>query len=548
MMLVDTFYTLCLNKGMKLALTHGKIYQEAHQFVEALLIEDGWITVCGRNDHILSLIDSNTEHIHLGGRTVLPGFNDSHLHFYNTARVLEWANLRDLPSIETMLSTLNNYLKAHQGTVVYGMGWNQELFIEDAKRYPTRYDLDQLDTHKPIVLYRMDAHVVVCNTKALELMFDVLNPPLIEGGVIELDEHRQVTGLLRENALTLLERLPEDQDASLIDKRLDTMIQLAHQQGITSVQINDLHLSRDINPLETAYLKYAQNKPTIRITHQICFKSLDDFKARIAEGYFVSNDAYLRYGPLKLFADGTLGARTAALHEPYHDDLNERGLLTLTFEELKAWIQTAHDNNIQVVVHTIGDRAMDTVMDVYESLHDPDNTNRHGMIHLQISNDALLARVAKLNLLALVQPIFLHQDMHVLIQRVGQERASRSYAFKTLKDLGCVVAYSSDAPIESFNVFENLHCAVLRQDLNDEPKDGFFHEERVSLSDAIDAMSILGAYVSFEESYKGRLKEGYVADLIVLDRDIFERPLSQLKQTQVDMTFVSGEMVYKKGS
>jgi predicted amidohydrolase YtcJ len=533
---------------MKLALTHGKIYQEADCFVQACLIADGWIKTCGSNELILSLMDEDTQHIDLQGKLVLPGFNDAHLHFYNTARFLEWANLHQLSSIQELIDTMQHYVSTHQGELIYGMGWNQERFEMDQKRYPNRYDLDLITTDKPMVLYRMDAHVVVCNSLALSLMMDVFNPPKIEGGLVECDENGIATGILRENALRLLDCLPVEENPQLIKTRIQRMVNLAHAQGITSVQINDLHIDEQSNPIEEAYLHYAQHQPKLRIYHQICFKSLDAFKARIQSNYFLQQDAFLRYGPLKLFADGTLGARTAALHDAYADAPTEKGILTLSPDELKAWIHTAHKHQISVVVHTIGDRAMDAVMDVYESLNDPNNSLRHGLIHLQISTPPLLKRVAKLRIVAYVQPIFLNQDMHVLVQRVGEARAQTSYAFKTLSALGCVVAYSSDAPIESFNVFENLHCAVLRQDLNDFPEGGFYPHESVSLSEAIDAMTLNGAYASFEENVKGRLKEGYLADMVVLDQDIFVEPLEKLRHTQVEMTFVGGELVYKKGS
>lgn len=531
---------------MRLALTHGKIYVEKEHFEEALFVEDGFIKYVGKNNEVLSMIDENTNHINLEGKTLVAGFNDSHLHFYNTANVFNWIYLKGLDSIDAMISHIKSEYTKQLGPVVYGMGWNQENFVKDEKRFPNRHDLDAINCNRPIVLYRMDGHMIVCNTLALNLMMNIEQPQQINGGEIILDEKGHALGILSEKALDLLTLLPQPQDPVLIMNHIESLIKLAHKQGISSVQVNDLMINDEPNLIEEAYLDYSKNNPKIRITHQICFKDFESFKKRIESGYVVQNDTFLRYGPLKLFMDGTLGARTAAVLLPYEDDLNNRGILTLSEEELSQWIHTAHQNKIPVVLHVIGDRALDQVLRVFASLNDPLNTLRHGLIHLQITNDELLQRVKDLNLIAYIQPIFLHQDLHILEKRIGKTRASRSYAFKTLIDSGCISPFSSDSPIESFNVFENIHCAVLRQDLKGFPEAGFYPEECVSITEAIDAYTIAGAYASHEEHYKGRIKPLYLADFVVLSQDIFTIDAHRIKDTEVEMTFVQGELVYQR--
>lgn len=531
---------------MRIALTHGKIYVESNRFEEALLIEEGKIKVVGKNEDVLAMIDGATQHIDLKGKTLVPGFNDAHLHFYNTANVMDWIQLKGLDSIDALINHINSEHSKQTGPVVYGMGWNQEHFINDQKRFPNRYDLDAVNCDRPMVMYRMDGHVVVCNTRALQIMMDIHQPPKVKGGEIVLDEWGHALGILSEKALDLLLRLPQSDDLQRIENKIETFIKHAHRQGITSIQVNDLMIGNDANRIEEAYLSYAGHHPKIRIVHQICFKNMASFKQRIDSGYMVRNDNFLKYGPLKLFVDGTLGARTAALLDPYEDDANNRGILVLSDEELSQWIHTAHQNGIGVVVHVIGDRALDQVLRVFASLNDPDNKLRHGLIHLQITSHELLQRVRDLNLIAYVQPIFLHQDLHILEQRVGKIRASSSYAFRTMIDSGCVTAFSSDSPIESLNVFENIHCAVLRKDLNGFPEAGFYPEESIGVVDAVDAYTIAGAYASHEEQIKGRIKPNYVADLVVLSQDIFTIDPHAIQYTEVEMTFVQGELVYKK--
>lgn len=534
------------NGVMKQAFIDGRIYQGSGRFTEAMWVVDGRIRATGSTRDILALIDTKTSVHSLQQRTVIPGFNDAHLHFYNSARVQDWVQLWDCTSVDDLLDRVSIALENHSDEVLYGMGWNQENFIADTKRFPTRNDLDRLNHSKPMVLYRVDGHVVVLNSLALKRLFDPHHPPTIEGGVIDCDAQGVATGVLREKALDLLVHLPESTNPKRILERIDRMVQRALSFGITSVQVNDLMLDTTPDALEAAYLAYFETHQSIRLNHQICFTSLEAFKKRLASGYSAHRSAFLRYGPLKLFADGTLGAKTAALRQAYRNEPDNFGVLTMIDATLQDWVQTAHAHQVGVVVHAIGDRALHQVLDAYARLNDPQNALRNAIIHVQVSDHTSLKRMETLNVGALVQPIFLNQDWRILHDRIEPDLAASSYAFKTLNRLNLVCAYSSDAPIESLNPFEALHCAVLRQDLSDQPKGGFYPKERVSLMDAVDAYTSAGAYFSFEEHEKGRLEPGYFADFTVLDRAIFELPVDQIKSTQVLKTYVDGNCVYEK--
>lgn len=531
---------------MKQAFVNGRIYQGSGRFTEAMWVVDGRIQATGSSAEILAIIDTDTKVHPLQNKTVIPGFNDAHLHFYNSARTQDWVQLWDCEGVDELLNRVAQALTHHTDEVLYGMGWNQENFAGDAKRFPSRYDLDRLNSDKAMVLYRVDGHVVVLNSLAIHRLFDPHHPPSIEGGIIDCDANGVATGVLREKALDLLVHLPESTDPKRLTQRIERMVQRALSYGITSVQVNDLMLGTQADALEAAYLAYFETHQTLRLNHQICFTSLDAFKQRLAAGYSAQNSPFLRYGPLKLFADGTLGAKTAALRQAYRNEPDNFGVLTMQDAALQEWIQTAHAHQVGVVVHAIGDRALHQVLDAYARLGDPQNQLRNAIIHVQISDYESLKRMESLNIGALVQPIFLHQDWRILHDRIEPDLAASSYAFNTLNTLKLVCAYSSDAPIESLNPFENLHCAVLRQDLNGQPDGGFYPHERVSLMDALDAYTSAGAYFSFEENIKGRLETGYFADFVILDRDIFDHPLTQLKSTQVIQTFVNGICVYEK--
>jgi len=531
---------------MSTILYNGSIYQNRNKFSSALLIENGVIIACGNDSEILTLKTKVTELIDLKGKTVLPGFNDSHLHFYTSAIALSTVSLNDQTSIQAMIEKGKQFINqtTEPQQALFGRGWNQDYFID--KRLPSRFDLDQISSSIPIVFYRVCGHIAVCNTKALEYcqINESTNP--IDGGQIDKDEGGKPTGIIRENALFLLNQLKPIPSIKDMVKSLQYISQIANSYGITSVQTNDLTMgSTDSKQLEDAYHVYAQSNPSVRVHHQISFTNLKAFKDWIQSNDKHKDTTFNHYGPLKLFTDGSLGAHTALLRNPYHDDPSTNGIACLTPSELDDYVQCANQNNIQVIMHAIGDLAILQVLDSYAKVIQKGNPLRHGIVHCQITDIPLLERFKSMDILALVQPIFLHYDMHIVEKRVGSKLASTSYAFKTMEDLKLHVAYGTDSPVEELNVFENIHSAVNREDIHS-PGLVFQPEQRVNLYTAIDNYTIGSAYASFEEDHKGRLEPNYLADLIVLNKDIFSLDPKQLKEVLVDMTMVNGVIVFQR--
>ncbi len=528
---------------------NGHLYQNRGQFVSALLIQDGLIVACGTDQEILAHQTPDTVLIDLQGKTALPGFNDSHLHFYMSAVAFQTVDLYGLNSIQAILDRANAFLSDHPNPAhqaLFGRGWNQDYFINDS-RLLNRTDLDRISTDFPIAFSRACGHVISVNSKALEVLGITQNTPQVEGGQFDLDETGQPNGIFRENALSLLSPL----QASLsVDERVSLLKQvsaIANQYGITSVQTNDLTIGNaESQVLEAAYHRYASEDPTVRIVHQVSFSDLEAFKTRLQSGYHAQENDFNRYGPLKLFIDGSLGARTARLRQPYHDEPSTLGIQCMSPEVLDSYIATANQNNISVAVHAIGDGAMAQVLDSYQKVISAANPLRHGIVHCQITDLPLLERFKALDILAYVQPIFLHYDMHMVESRVGHQLASTSYAFNTMEKLGLHVAYGTDSPVEGLNVFHNIHCALNRQDLSLFPDEGFFPSEKVDLETAIDNYTVGSAFASFEEDHKGRLLPGYVADLVVVDQPLFSLEPSQIKSVKVDMTMVNGKVVYTR--
>ncbi len=532
---------------MKTILQHGKIYIEEGCFKQAMVIENGIITFVGDDEIALSYVDDQTTIIDLQQKTVVPGFNDSHLHFYSTALALSAVDCMGATSIMDVIERGKHFLKQHpdhQG-LLWGRGWNQDYF-QDEKRLMDRHDLDQISTAIPIVFARACGHVVAANTKALTLA-RITPSTKVEGGHVGVDESGELTGVLSENAIKLLEVLKGKLTVSYVIDQLKKVSKVANAYGITSVQTNDITVGNDDHAIiEEAYKTWAREDATVKVYHQICFKDLDALKERIQQGYDRDDHPYNRYGPLKLFTDGSLGARTAFLRQPYHDDPSTVGIPTMTQKEIKDFVKVAHDGDIQIAMHAIGDAAMDMVLRAYETHVDQENILRHGIIHCQITDMPILRRMKDHNIMAYLQPIFLHYDMHIVEDRVGSSLAATSYAFYTMDKLQIHVAYGTDAPVEPMDVIHCIHCAVNRQDLHGYPKEGFYPDEKVSVESAIDHYTIDGAYASFEETIKGRLLPGYVADLVVLDKDIFSIDPSDILSVNIDMTMVDGKIVYQR--
>jgi len=534
---------------MKQAFINGKFYLNEGRFAEAVISENGVLTHVGTDSEISSLT-AGCEVIDMGGRTVLPGFNDSHLHLYNVGVMRSLLNLMDVTSIEDCIAAGRSYIVNNNiapNRPVFARGWNQDYFT-DCPRPLTRYDLDKISAEHPIIATRACGHLATANSLALKLAGISRNTPDVPGGEIRKDEHGEPTGLLTENALALLDCLKPAPSIEDMAATIKAAMEYAASHGITSVQTNDLRNENWRTMLDAYNLVYSRNQGTLRTYHQCCFTDIGGLQGFIAAGQKMGqgNDMH-KIGPIKMFVDGSLGAHTAAMRNPYHDEPGTAGVYCMTIEQLDEMVKTANNADFGCVIHAIGDGAIDMVLTAYEDmLAGSPNKLRHGIIHCQITDLPLLERFKKTDVLALVQPIFLHYDMKVVESRVGKELADTSYAFNTMDKLGIHASYGTDAPIEDLNTMNNIHCAVNRQDLKGEPAHGYNPGECVSLSRAIDNYTIESAYASFEENKKGRIAPGFLADMCVLDRDIFTINPVEIMDVKVDMTILGGNIVYKR--
>ena len=324
--------------------------------------------------------------------------------------------------------------------------------------------------------------------------------------------------------------------------------------GITSVQSNDVGTTFMDGPAAFAMFRdvYDSGEALLRYRHQVCFNDLQQFEQYLTEGEFAKGeygaDSWLTLGPLKLFKDGSLGARTALMRQGYVNDPENHGLEWIKEADMEAYCQLAKKYGLQVVTHCIGDMAVEKTMDCYErAFVEGENKLRHGLIHCQITDEGLVRRIAEKDILVFAQPIFLDYDMQIVEGLCGKELASTSYAFGSLQRLGAHVSYGTDCPVEACNPFPNIYMAVTRKNREGKPEGGFYPSECVSVSDAIDAYTAGSAYAEFMEDRKGRIKAGYYADLVLLDRDIFTVDPMEIKDIQPEMTMVGGKVVYCRG-
>lgn len=540
---------------MKKVLHNAKVYVEKGVYAQAVLVEDGLIAKVGTDEEVLKAAGSDAEITDCGGKTLIPGLNDSHLHFMQTGEVMNQAQIDGVSSIDEMVRICKEFAEKHPEQVKTGLhaiGWNQDLFT-DSDRLPDRHDLDKISTEFPIVLERVCGHIVSTNTKLIEMLGIDGNSPQFPDGDFLIGEDGYPNGIFTANACNIAKAIVPDFTMEERRKILIDTMKDAVAHGLTSVQSNDVGTTFMDGPaaFKMFHDVYDSGEALLRYRHQVCFNDFEEFKAYLTEGEFAKGsygeDSWLTLGPLKLFKDGSLGARTALMKNGYEGDPDNHGLEWIKPEEMHKYCQLAKEYGMQVVTHCIGDAAVASTMDCYEAAFvDGENKLRHALVHCQITDEALLARIAEKDILVFAQPIFLDYDMNIVENLCGKELASTSYAFGTLMRKGAHVSYGTDCPVESYNPFENIYMAVTRKDRAGRPEGGFYPAECVDVESAVDAYTVESAYAEFMEDKKGRIKEGYYADMVLLDRDIFTVDPMEIREILPVMTMVGGKVVFER--
>lgn len=522
---------------------------------QAALIENGRFAFVGSLRAARAELTRRGEQareIDLEGRLTLPGFNDSHMHFIHFAKGLMSVDLAGSQSIAEIQARMKKGLEqglAPEGVWLEGEGWNQDYFTQGEKRFPNRAELDAVCPDKPMMIMRTCFHIGVLNSAALKALNITRETAPSYGGLAGIDPDGEPDGIIKESLL-------DDTKAQISSLNLETMKQIilaaqqkALAQGITSIQSDDVGYTpqADYNLLFEAFAQLeAEGKLHIRLAEQCLLQKPELIEEFLAAGYGQWSSRWFRPSCVKLLADGSLGARTAALRQPYQDDPSTKGLEMFTQERLNRLVLTCHKHNMPAAIHAIGDRAIEMALDAIENarLLCPDHQPRHGIVHCQITDQALLRRFRQLDVLAFVQPIFIDYDMRICRDRVG-DRTDTSYAWRDLYENGVHVSLGTDCPVEKFDTMPNLYCAVARKNITGSEKQTFLPQQALTMQQALECYTIEGAYASGEEREKGSISPGKLADFIVLDRDLFSIPEEEILQTKALQTWVEGELRYR---
>lgn len=525
-------------------LTNGHIITQDYYkpTVSALAICRGAIVAYGKDSEITALAGASTRRYNLNGATVIPGLTDAHIHWQQTAEALQQINLRDIPSKQSALAKVAERAAATPpGEWILGYGWAQDMW--DDRAFPTAADLDAVAPHHPVFLVARSVHAAWVNSLALARAGINASTQAPEGGDILHDAAGKPSGILLEPAAMNLIRahIPQPSPEQLADYMKAAQAH-AHAVGLTAIHDFD-----EPSCLRALQILREQGELGLRVVKQINRQWLPAaLDTGLRSGF---GDEWLRIGGLKIFADGALGPRTAAMLEPYHGEPHNFGMMIIGKEEMVELVGQASAAGLHSTIHAIGDRAVRDVLDVYDIVRqqeaargDTRQMRRHRIEHVQVIHPDDMGRLAKLDIIASIQPIHATADM-LTADRYWGERSRLAYNARIQLDRGVAVIFGSDSPVETFDPLKGFHAAVTRRRADGTPgSDGWYPEARVQPDEALRAYTITPAYAAGLEASLGKLAPGYLADLVILDRNPLATPPDELLDIQVMATMVGGRL------
>ncbi len=528
-----------------LVITNARIYtvDDARPVVQAMAIRDGRVLFTGSLREAMALRGATTRLVDLGGRTVIPGMVDAHAHLLGLGQSLSNVSLVGTRSYDEVIARVVERARGvPAGQWILGRGWDQNQWGDT--RFPTHEALSRALPDNPVYLTRVDGHAGLVNAAAMRAAGVTAATADPSGGRIERTASREPTGVFVDNAQGLVSRSIPAPSREQTRAAIRAAITESQRWGL--VGLHDAGESRATIDLMEEMAKAGEIPFRLYVMISDDSAALAHYMARGPQSALYDNHLWIR--AIKLYADGALGSRGAALLEPYNDDPNNRGLLLTAPAHIQEVAARALRAGFQVNTHAIGDRGNRVVLDAYDAALKarPTADHRFRVEHAQILNHDDIPRFAELGVIPSMQAVHQTSDMYWAGARLGPGRLLGAYAWRSLLSTGVVVPNGSDFPVEAVNPLLSFHSAVSRQDAENWPAAGWLPEQRMTRDEALRSMTIWPAYAAFQESIMGSLTPGKLADFVVLDRDIMTVPDRDILGTAVIATYVGGRAVYER--
>jgi len=508
-------------------------------WAEAVASDGEKIVAVGSNDDVAEWIGADTEVISVAGSMLVPGMIDTHVHFVTGGSGLASVQLRDAATPEEFVSRIGTFAETLEpGEWILNGNWDHENW---GGELPRRDWIDAVTPNNPVWINRLDGHMALANSLALENAGVDADSPDIEGGEIVRDESGSPTGVLKDNAMGLVDTAVPEPGEAQVDREVAAAMEYVASNGVTSV-----HDMAGWDSL--AAYRRAKEKGEL-ITRIYSVVPLNDWqRLRDEVAAHGRGDQWLQIGGLKGFMDGSLGSHTAAFFEPFTDAPDDRGLLVNDLDDMSSWISGADGAGLQVMVHAIGDRAIRDLLDIYLDVveENGERDRRFRIEHAQHIHPDDIERFRAQDVIASMQPYHAIDDGRWAEKVIGPERAETTYAFRSLIESGARVSFGSDWFVAPPTPLDGIYAAVTRRTLDGANPDGWVPQQKVTVEQALKAYTSDAAYASYEENIKGALKPGMLADFVLLDRDITAIPAEEIAATKVLKTVVGGRIVFSE--
>ena len=524
-----------------LAIVNARVWtgDARRPWAEAVAVRGERIAVVGSSAEIRKLGGPDTRVVDARGGMVVPGFIDAHVHFIDGGFRLASVQLRDARTPEEFITRIRDFAATvPPGTWITGGDWDHERW---GGELPHRWWIDSVTPNHPVFVNRLDGHMRLANTAAMRAAGMTRDARDVPGGEIVRDADGEPTGVLKDNAMSLVGRAEPDPTPELEDRALDAAVRYVAEQGVTSV-----HNMGSWNDLAIFRRAHDAGRLRTRIYAAVPLESWARLRDTIAARG--RGDAWLRIGALKGFVDGSLGSHTAAFHEPFTDAPGDRGLLVTEPDDLRTWIREADAAGLHPVVHAIGDRAIGLLLDIFSEVaraHGP-RDRRFRIEHAQHIAPRDVPRFAELGVIASMQPYHAIDDGRWAERVIGPERIRMTYAFRSLRDANARLAFGSDWFVAPPTPLEGIYAAVTRRTLDDRNPGGWVPEQKITVEDALRAYTAGSAFAEFGETEKGTIERGKLADLVLLDRDLTRIAPETIRDARVVMTVVGGRVVFER--